>query len=697
MIYSTNKLIILLIPIISFFILLSHYGKSNAEQKVNIYADEIKIDKIKETIKASGDAIAVSDNNIKIRSSEILYNDNEDKLEAFGDIILNDEDKNTFFFEELSAYNNFDEITGNEVKARLKDNSRIVGSNYIKKGEVSVIKDAEFTPCKKSDYLIKNCPGWKLKSKKIYHNNKTKTIHYDHAQIQLFNIPVFYLPYFSHPDPSVRKRSGFLMPTIQTDERLGDKFSVPLFINLRSNLDLTFTPNIQSKSNNFYNLNYRQLNDRIDLEVNSSIDDNDDRGGTSSHLFIDSKIFNSYGSLNAYLKTSNNDTYMRKNKINNLTLLKSGIDFEREANDTFFSFKAASYKHLTSQEEQWEYLYPSINYNIRNIENNFYDGSLSLNNSLSIRKKLDKSYLSLVSSQLDWSNQKVIKKNGLVTNNEVNIRVASITTDEKSTKDTSNIRIYPQLSSKISYPLLKNSSSVTQILTPIIMPIIAPYNNYTSAKSVTNSNLFSSNRATSITEWESGPRINYGIEWYIDSENGANVKTTIGQNYRFNKKDNSNTIKEISDYFINSNISINSEDYIDTSVIIDRDDLKTRFLSANSYNVFGDLIIAMNYDYSSGKYATPREQIAVGGKYNLEKNLFLKFTGSKDLDTNKNIGYQYGLLYENDCLGIDFNYYRDLTEDRDIQESDGFSFTVVLKPFGSTNNYGKNVVFGPRI
>ena len=40
---------------------------------------------------------------------------------------------------------------------------------------------------------IKNCPGWKLKSKRIFQDNKSKTIHYDHARIHLFNIPVFYL------------------------------------------------------------------------------------------------------------------------------------------------------------------------------------------------------------------------------------------------------------------------------------------------------------------------------------------------------------------------------------------------------------------------------------------------------------------------------------------------------------------------
>ena len=49
------------------------------------------------------------------------------------------------------------------------------------------------------------------------------------------------------------------------------------------------------------------------------------------------------------------------------------------------------------------------------------------------------------------------------------------------------------------------------------MPILAPYNNYTSAQNISNSNLFSANRATSIKEWESGPRLNYGFEWFLDN------------------------------------------------------------------------------------------------------------------------------------------------------------------------------------
>ncbi len=681
---------------ISVIVVLLCYNVINADDKIKIYADEISVDEINEEVIAIGEAIAINEDDVKIKSDILIYEKKDKLLEANGNIIINDQMNNSFFLDELYASDNLNIISGKAVKIRLHDDSRIVGSSFNKNNEISAIENAEYTPCTEKDYLIKNCPGWKLKSKKIYHDRKNKTIHYDHAQIQLFNLPVLYLPYFSHPDPSVKKRTGFLMPTIQTDNQLGETFSIPFFLNLSSNRDLTITPNIQTSSNNFYNFDYRHLNNLLELEINSSIDDNSDDTGTSNHLFFESKIFNSYGNLNTYLKTSNNDTYMRKNKINNLTVLKSGIEFDREIEDTFFSIQALGYKHLTAGAQQWEYLYPNIIYDINNIDNNIFDGDVSLNNKLSFRKKLNESYVSLASSQVNWSNQRINKNLGLIFDNNANLKVTSISIDEKSGSDISNIRIFPQFSSKISYPLLRSSSLLNQTLTPIIMPIVAPYNNYTAAQTVTNSNIFSANRVTSFYESESGPRINYGIEWFINSALGADIKTVLGQNYRFNKL-SEDTTSEISNYFINTNINIDIDNYLDSSLIVDRDDLKIRSLGASTFNTFGDLIIALNYDYTSGKYNTPAEQLAVGGKYKLHNNLFIKFTGAKNIDTNKNIGYQYGILYENDCLGIDLNYYRDLTIDRDVAESYGYSFTIVLKPFGSTNNYGKNKVFGPKI
>ncbi len=671
-------------------------NKISADQKIRITADEMQMEQEGQTIKAKGNAVAQDEKGLKMKSDLMIYDEKQSLIKADGNVIFNDNDGGTYFFEKLETDDEIKNLKGINVRARLKDDSRIVGSRLIKKDHITSLEEAEYTPCLEKDYLIENCPGWKLKANKIFQDNKTKTIHYDHARIHLFNIPVFYLPYFSHPDPSVNKRSGFLMPTVETDQNLGDVFSVPIFYNIKSNLDLTLTPTIHSKSNNFYSLNYRQLSDKGLFNIDTSIDDNDDNSGTSNHLFFDGNLSNPYGSLDIFLQTSNNDTYMRKNKINKLTVLKSGLSFETSNENHFLSLDTISYKHLAIQDsEQWEYVYPRVVYNVDDIKDQIFNGKLSVNNQFDFNKNLNDNYTMLASSQINWNKNVIENKNGLVFENKANLRVVSISVDSKTTHDTDNIRFYPQLSSTISLPLLKSDQSFNQTLTPIVMPIIAPYNNYTDAQPISNSNLFSINRAISIKEWESGPRINYGIEWFLDNNLDKNLKLIFGQSFRLNKN-NSDTAEELSDYYFSSDASI-SNNYINNTIVVDRNDIDIKSISMNTYSEIYDLKFKIDYDYTSGKYSTLKEQIAVGGEYNFKNNFFLKFTGTKDLDTNKNIGYQYGLLYEDNCLGIDLNYYRDLTIDRDIKESDGYSFTIVLKPFGSTRNYGKSKVFGPLI
>ena len=59
-----------------------------------------------------------------------------------------------------------------------------------------------------------------------------KTIYYDNALIKVYNIPIFYLPKLSHPDPSVKRRSGFLPPTLTDTKILGSGLSVPYYLAL---------------------------------------------------------------------------------------------------------------------------------------------------------------------------------------------------------------------------------------------------------------------------------------------------------------------------------------------------------------------------------------------------------------------------------------------------------------------------------
>ena len=61
-------------------------------------------------------------------------------------------------------------------------------------------------------------------------------------------------------------------------------------------------------------------------------------------------------------------TIHEENKINKLTVLKSGLNFKSHEN-TYFSLDAIGYRHLAIQNgEQWEYIYPRLNYKISDIE-----------------------------------------------------------------------------------------------------------------------------------------------------------------------------------------------------------------------------------------------------------------------------------------------------------------------------------------
>ena len=58
-------------------------------------------------------------------------------------------------------------------------------------------------------------------------------------------MPIAYFPYFSTPDPTVKRKSGWLMPVFSTSSKLGFvTVEAPYFWALAPNYDLTLTPSV---------------------------------------------------------------------------------------------------------------------------------------------------------------------------------------------------------------------------------------------------------------------------------------------------------------------------------------------------------------------------------------------------------------------------------------------------------------------
>jgi len=222
------------------------------------------------------------------------------------------------------------------------------------------------------------------------------------------------------------------------------------------------------------------------------------------------------------------------------------------------------------------------------------------------------------------------------------------------------------------------------------MPILAPHNNYTNDQNISNSNIFSLNRETSLSRWESGPRINYGINWLV-SNSDLVINSSLGQSLKA-RKDNST---EVSNYFIGNTLDFGNVGYIKTDITIDKQDLYLKDNNINSSLNFGKIKFGLDYDYETSNKIKTSEQISIGAKINFYKDTNFIMSARKDLMSDKSIGNAIGLNYENDCLAINLNYFKDFTVIDNIKNSRGFSFTIVLKPFGTGKKYGKVKNFGP--
>ena len=178
-----------------------------------------------------------------------------------------------------------------------------------------------------------------LKAKKISKNsvqtgvflpikrNKTqkkKMVYHEHAVLKIRNIPVFYTPYFSHPDPSVSRKSGFLPSSTKNFDNLGRTFKTPYFWAIDDNSDLTFSPIFYNKDNNIYLVEYRKQNQNSLFNLDSSYtsgyrDPNktsnegqslNRTGGSRNHFFL-----NFSGQYNNNILFGNNDLSLQIQRI----------------------------------------------------------------------------------------------------------------------------------------------------------------------------------------------------------------------------------------------------------------------------------------------------------------------------------------------------------------------------------------------
>ena len=549
----------------------SQIQKIKQEKKGMIFsAQKVSIDNELQTLIATGN-VKLELDNIKLSSKEIIYYKNKDEIHAKGNVFLQDENGNFHNGEDLILKNQTSNFYLSNIYAQLADGSQMTARNVVSENKNEIkYKGTKFTPC--------NCklnegetPLWHFSARETRVNNDTHTIHHDGVTMHLLNFPILYTPTFAHPDWTVKRKSGFLTPSISVGKETGITWKQPYFLNISNSQDYTITPIIFSKSGYLTDIEYRSITENSNLKANiiGGIVDTfkeQDEEVISGFLTFDSISENNWRTK-IILQDSSEDSFLRKYKLTNETILKSSLSTQKLNDDSFSSvelYKIGSLSRETENDNS-PLVLPSIKYE-RNFDiplrNTFgklemsvleldddeghdlfrYSNKLTAHRKLKLKKGISFIETSISGNFYDISKNKS-NPNNIGKINSINSFISFGWEDYLPTKVFQNQSI---LKPQIQAVLINGSDHVNHI----------PNRDALDYR-LDETNLFIPHRPLGNDLTLPGGRIDYGITNFINNENSVNFTSFFGQSLKL-WGDNENEFQSL-----NSKKTVVSEsDYI---------------------------------------------------------------------------------------------------------------------------------------
>ncbi len=234
-------------------------GQRHPNAPIVLRADEIEHNSDLGLTIARGN-VEVSQSGDVLLADTVTYNQRTDTITASGHASLSQPTGEILFADYLELRNAMSDGFAEAVRVLLADRSRLAANTArLTHGNRTELRRAVYSPCD----LCKNDPSappaWQFVTRQIDDDREFKRIELRDATMEIDGWPVFYTPYMSMPDPSVKRASGFLMPSFGSSSSVGVHVTIPYYLVLGPSSDLTLAPRITTKAGPLFASEYRQV------------------------------------------------------------------------------------------------------------------------------------------------------------------------------------------------------------------------------------------------------------------------------------------------------------------------------------------------------------------------------------------------------------------------------------------------------
>ena len=707
----------------------------NLEIKFN----EIELDQKKFILTAKND-IKIFDNkkNISILSNLVTYNWKFKVLNSDTHSIVKDQFNNVFdtksfnyeinknilkieeanfkdydnnsFYTKLAYINTLtNQLVGKDISIDLnnksfnKDNEpRLKGRTINYNNLTTEISKGIFTTCKKND----KCPPWQLAAEKITHNKNKKIINYKNAWLKIYDVPVLYFPKFFHPDPTVDRKSGFLIPTIKNSPNSDNYLSIPYFYAMGINKDMTFTPRFYTDDKLLLQSEFRQVNSDSNHFSDFSLF-KANNSNSKSHIFYkyNKELKFDYfqnSSFDFNVEKTSSDTYLKGSKlksplINEYDVLENSLNLSLKTDDLSINTDLIVYEDLTKKNnsDKYEYILPRIKL-IKQIENKTnLNGNFSFVSNNLLRNYQTNIFEKTNINDLVFNSNPKISSYGFYNNYDFIIKnVNSDSQKSKNFKENENYYLSGLFQFNSSLPLMKEDDNLRKILKPKITFKVSPND----TKDISNeenridvNNIYDLNRLSSDDTVEGGVSLTYGNDFTIfDKKNSRELfgfkianNLRIDENYDLPKNNQlgqktSNFLGEviynpIDNFFLKYNTSIKNNT---------RDTNYQNLITEISINNF-----VTTFDYLNENNTLSQNSYLLNTtKYELNEFNNISFSTRENKTSDLTEYYNLMYQYKNDCLSASVEYNKDYYSDRDVKPEENIFLKLTIIPLGETSS-----------
>ena len=609
-----------------------------------------------------------------------------------------------------------------DVFDNKEQDPRVYGSSSFSNENKTVIHNGIFTSCKIND----SCPPWSIEAKKIIHDKKKRDMIYKNAILKIYDVPILYFPKFFHPDPSVKRRTGFLQPQFNNSETLGSSLHIPYFKTLGLDKDLTFKPTLFENDKYILQNEFRKKNKSSSLIADFSFltgykSPANAKKKNINHFFLDFKqdlkIPNYIESkLEAQIERVSNDTYLKVFQNNlfhtpvmpeNNDIMSSNLKLVLDQDNQTLSTGVEIHESLgVNHSDRYEYVFPYYDFS-KDLSSIFstskIDGTINFYSSGTNTLSNTNNLMTKIINDIEYSSLDFISNVGLKNNLSLYFKNLN-TVGKKDAVFTSSPQIDGSNIIKIdtSFPLAKFNNLAKETLTPKISFRVNPANNmgnHSQTGSIIDANnAFDINRLGVSESFEAGKSITLGLDYKFD-------KLELN-----NSKENDNESKKIKDKYLEIKLATIIRDKFESNIPV------SSTTNRKNSNIFGSIenklidnlnigyTFSLDNDLETINYNSINAEISINNfvtnfdfieerneigsthvvsnttEYKVDDNNSIKFSTRRNKEINLTEYYDLSYEYQNDCLTAALKFNKVFYRDSDLLPSEDLFFTITLIP-----------------